>query len=405
MVSQLAKTGKESVAPSGVIAALERIRGAAAADSPGLGLSKTEQDSGSTLSVRSTLSNLIFLKNELDGEIFNAGMKVSMDELVSELCLAHPSRFLVASLRSDVEGLQTSVSSQCVVAHSGAHVCSEEVYISVDEGSSQYLSNYILSLLVPDVSAVLVVLGDVGVEGEAFHTVLQSVAAISDRIIFDSGAFSQLVPSAQTLRRGDFEQPLLLSDLTWMKLARWRELISEQFESQAGVKNPECISRIEISFKKTNSSEPKVPVEALLLTSWLIDSLHADVRSVLPTSDGGMELVLKKKHKFKIQLSPVEDEIKDSMPIKKVDFAMERDNLSCGFSIVRVDNEFAEVSIGFSSLASSTENSCDLNVRRVSFANDTNRNLLIRTLNQPSCSDSFHRIFEKMLTITQDDAE
>jgi glucose-6-phosphate dehydrogenase assembly protein OpcA len=407
LAPQFAKTGKQSVSPSEVTSALDKIRTSAALESPGFDSKKN----GTAPQVRSTLSNLIFLRNELsspsaDTDNLDSARDFSIEELVSDLCLSHPSRFLVASLNSDSEGIQTAVSSQCVIANSGAHVCSEEVYISVNEEVSGYLAHYLLSLLVPDVPAVLVVLGDIGIEGEAFHTVMQSVAEISDKIIFDSGTFSHLDSSARSLRRGDFEEPLQLCDLTWMKISRWRELISEQFESgSGGVKSTENISNIDIFFKQDGSHEQAAPVEALLLTSWIVDSLGAQVRSVLPLSDGGMELVLKKKQKFKIQLLPVEDSTQVETSIQKVEFSMGSGDLFCSFSIRRVNSEDAEVSIGFSSEATGADNSCELNVRHVSFARDDRRLLLTRALNQPSSSETFQRIFEKMLTITKDEED
>ena len=242
--------------------------------------------------VKATLANLIIL----EGDSPAAGM--SLDGLITELCLSFPSRFCIVRYRSTqpagAEGgaaLKTGVSSRCVLARSGAHVCSEELYIGTGPGSVQHVANLVLSLLVPDTPVVLLMSCDPSQEQDpAFHQLLRSLRHLSDRIIFDSRhiynygtAVTEFLSETSDLcSRGSFGcsagpgnlKTADLRDLTWARMSRWRSLVTELFDGDRGAAPAKISSfRIESDIPYADLASGVLPVNALLLCGWFASKL------------------------------------------------------------------------------------------------------------------------------------
>ncbi len=240
-----------------------------------------------TARVKATLANLIII----EGDTPPAG--TSLDELITELCLSFPSRFCVVRYRSDFSGgpaLKTGVSSRCVLARSGAHVCSEELYIGAGPDSIQHVANLVLSVLVPDTPVVLLVSTDPSQEtSPAFHELLASLRHMSDRIIFDSRHLKNygavigelLSDTSSRIIKGSYGSSACstvlssdIRDLTWHRMGRWRGLVTELFDGDRAAA-PSRINyfRIESDIPFEDLAAGILPVNALLLAGWFASRL------------------------------------------------------------------------------------------------------------------------------------
>jgi glucose-6-phosphate dehydrogenase assembly protein OpcA len=297
--------GKTKVPPAKIVGELERIRREAAA----LDSEKEALASGEAAPrVRSTLSNLVLLVFEDEPSIG----KSTVENLITELCVAFPSRFFVAGFsqnRGDESDsvLDTAVSSRCVLTNSGMHVCSEEVYVSVHPGSVDLVPNLLLSLLIPDVETILLVLGDPGSvpsdsdAAQAFKKLLTGLDSVSDRVEYDSAFFRDYALSHRQLFDDDAQGSTARRDLNWSRMAKWRSLLAEQFDSEGGEGIADGVSK----FRLSTSVAPEQFLlgrpgsDVLLFLGWCFSCLDWTVESAklhkksseleLTVSDGSAE--------------------------------------------------------------------------------------------------------------------
>ena len=283
--------GKVEVPPSEIRSALASSWNDAATDDVQDAKAHGEKDQ--SMRIRATLSNIIMLLPPSPDKKINS----RIDALIESLCIVHPSRFfIIEMLDSSADGgdLRTAVSSRCVLASSGSHVCSEEIYISVKPAAAQHIPNLLLSNLVPDVAADLLLLGnplagDCPVEEQG---VLQLVAAsdrMSDRVIFDSSRFesfgeclqSIIAQSSDDAGQSSFgvsgiysEQNYKFRDVNWRRLRRWRSLVREQFNLDRISGRTDSLATIEIVTADKNA-QPRMGADAVLLGAWIGSSLNS----------------------------------------------------------------------------------------------------------------------------------
>lgn len=282
--TNIALYGRPLVKPSNIESELDKIRNAAAVQD-----AARDQASGGGPAprARATLSNCIILNAKAPGKESD----LAIDALMNELCIAYPSRFFVVdcNLPSNAQssGIATAVSSRCFLAESGTHVCSEEVYISVEQRSIPLVQNLLVSLFAADVDIVVLVAGDpVGGAGanEGLAPLLSALLPISDRVIYDSAQFADYRtslgvlagaagPSAQSL--GDDK----LYDVTWQRIKRWRSLIAEGFDAERLTTLADSISRITLRCQSSADAIRKgaLPGDALLLAGWILGSIGCEV--------------------------------------------------------------------------------------------------------------------------------
>lgn len=273
------------VSPAEIEKALIKIWREAAQDD--VAKEKSQASGEVSARVKATLANLIILEG--DGPV--RGME--LEELITELCLSFPSRFCIVRYRSGSAGaeLKTGVSSRCMLARSGAHVCSEELYIGTGPGSVQHVPNLVLSVLVPDTPVVVLMSCDPSEEKDPqFHQLLLSLRHLSDRIILDSRhiknygatAGELLSDTSSLIGKGSFGcssgiggvSTSDLRDLTWHRMGRWRSLVTELFDGDRA-DAPARIEklRIESDIPQSDLASGTIPINALLLAGWFAAKL------------------------------------------------------------------------------------------------------------------------------------
>ncbi|MCC6952879.1 MAG: glucose-6-phosphate dehydrogenase assembly protein OpcA [Deltaproteobacteria bacterium] len=234
--------------------------------------------------VRAILSNFVII-SRADDQTVPAG---HIDDIVTAMCVSYPSRFFILRC-GDVNGpeLDTSVSSRCVLARSGAHVCSEELHVRASEAGLRFVPNLLRSLYAADVPVVLLLVGDAlgGTSASGVRTLIRTLEAEANMTVFDSGNFADFGAGLNVLKDAtgvgldDVSSRALRRDLNWYRLERWRVLIAEQFDAERYAQGVTNISRVRL----TCAVEPKmlhdgfVPSESLLLGAWFSIALGWEI--------------------------------------------------------------------------------------------------------------------------------
>ncbi len=154
--------------------------------------------------VRVTLSNVILLLSQVKKS------DRELHELITEIGSRYPSRIFVVLFEGGaVSEIHATVSSRCVFSSAREHVCSEEIYLGVPESNTSVVRNLLLSLLVPDVSTILVTLADPHQSGAAFVELIASLNKITESSFYDSNIFRNYIEGVNSLQKTGQEGALL----------------------------------------------------------------------------------------------------------------------------------------------------------------------------------------------------
>lgn len=259
--------GKPLVKPANLETELEKIRNAAAQDDV-----RKEVEKGGSASARAkaTLSNFIIINL-----IGNQESEQEIDRLIDHICYAYPSRFFVVDSELQSGTIATSASSRCFLADSGAHVCSEEVFVSASAQGVRLVPNLLLSLLAPDVANIVLLVLPKGVLkiNHLQKELLERVFKLSNKVIFDSRGLtnlSQVLTDLSNLKNSG------ICDLNWRRSRKLRNLLREVFDAEVLTNSAKSINKISLSCiaAKEDLTAAVIPATAMLLGSWLLSSLE-----------------------------------------------------------------------------------------------------------------------------------
>lgn len=290
MVS-LIDDGKLVVKPGTIAGELEKIRRMAADQD-----SRTEAAAGGSAAprVKATLSNLVVLTSSARPGGITAANKRQLDDLITDVCIQHPSRFFIIEYQGDLSdpqlythGVRTAVSSRCVLTNSGAHVCSEEIYVGVASAGIAAVPNLLISLFAPDVEVILLMLGDAEYADEGFESLLKAVRPVCSAVVYDSAKFVDFAEgvfgtvgirgepgSLKLATQSDSRTAIPRArDINYRRLRRFRELIAEGFEGDRFAAT--AVEKVVIGFSagpETFTSD-RVPGEAFVIGGWIASCL------------------------------------------------------------------------------------------------------------------------------------
>ena len=284
---------KQRVSPGKLADELTRIRREAAALDAERELAATGK---AAPRVRATLSNFIVVSVDM----YQPDRARRLNNLIESLCVIHPSRFFLvdfdvnwpwakAGEQGEADFFEAQVSSRCVLARSGMHVCSEEVLIRVGSPGVSSMANLLLSLLVPDIATVVMVFCDPEADiidagqKRAFFQLLSLFEGISSRLLYDSRSFDNYGASAGGVmscrawhserQHSSFGKPRDVSvsvlDLNWLRLAPWCRRMAERFEERMLSCRPEDVFRVEIRYEDP-SAAGRVPASVFLMAGWIL---------------------------------------------------------------------------------------------------------------------------------------
>lgn len=185
---------------------------------------------------------------------------------VARLGARHPARAIIVVADADAEPkIEADVSLQCSAIDS-AQVCAEQVRLTVGGEAAYHLASVVTPLLVPDIPVYLWIIGSPPLE-QAFG---QDAVAICERLIIDSGAYSDTAATLALLSRelSAVADAISLSDIAWERTKVWRERIAQSFEGPQVRGFQHGVTRVEVECGGVSTS-----AQAWLIAGWLASRL------------------------------------------------------------------------------------------------------------------------------------
>jgi glucose-6-phosphate dehydrogenase assembly protein OpcA len=183
-----------------------------------------------------------------------------LGETIAALMPEHPARAILIRLRGGGErSLTARVYSQCWMPFGQRRqICCEQVEITASDAALADLPPVILPLTVPDLPVILWCRsGRLTAMPEFAH-----LGALATKVIVDSGA----MPDSKTaLRRlaAAINGDVLIGDLAWTRLTRWREMLSQVFENQQYAGELPKISNVDLQCHSASYTT------AVYLANWI----------------------------------------------------------------------------------------------------------------------------------------
>jgi glucose-6-phosphate dehydrogenase assembly protein OpcA len=181
-------------------------------------------DSGGSIRVRMRTSVLTLVVVAPRPETAERAMAV-----INHLAQRHPSRAIVIT-PADQDGpawMDAHIYAECkLTERTDVEVCTEQLLIKAGGELAQHPARIVSPLLIHDLPAVLWWPDDPSFGTRPFREIVE----VADRLLVDSGTFAEsgiarLAGLAEVVRTG-----VVVSDIGWLRLALWRELIAGLFD-------------------------------------------------------------------------------------------------------------------------------------------------------------------------------
>ncbi len=197
----------------------------------------------------------------------------SLDETLAALMPEHPARTILVRLRGTGAALAERVYAQCWMPFGERRqICCERIEIAAPDASLADLPSVLAPLAAPDLPVVLWWRGARPIETPEFA----SLAAVAGKVILDSATLRD-ARAALAWLAGLAQGGVLLGDLSWTLLTRWREMLSGVFENREYQARLAEISNVVVAF-----AGDRPPVFACYMGAWVADALaDAGVRAKL----------------------------------------------------------------------------------------------------------------------------
>jgi glucose-6-phosphate dehydrogenase assembly protein OpcA len=190
----------------------------------------------------------------------------SLGETIAALMPEHPARTILVRLGGGRDrSLAERVYSQCWMPFGQQReVCCEQVEITASDGALDDLPSVLLPLTVPDLPLIVWCRSSRMLQMTEFR----AIAGMAQKVVLDSAAAPD--PPAILQRAQEMaEHGVMLGDLSWTILTRWREMLAQVFENQQNAAQLAKISSIEVAWGGSRY------VPAVYLGAWIRDSLAA----------------------------------------------------------------------------------------------------------------------------------
>jgi glucose-6-phosphate dehydrogenase assembly protein OpcA len=185
-------------------------------------------------------------------------------ETLAALMPEHPARTVhVRVCVQQDRALSERVYAQCWMPFGQRRqICCEQVEISVSQDALADIPSVVRPLAVADLPAILWCRAPRLLGMPEFR----EIAAIARKVIIDSAALGD---PADLLRRMEEvrKRGVILGDLAWTRLTRWREMLAQVFENRERVAQIGGVRRITVEFGGAYETS------ARLLAAWLGDAL------------------------------------------------------------------------------------------------------------------------------------
>jgi len=222
--------------------------------------------------------------------------------VINDLRQRHPSRAIVIA-PSDPDGpawMDAHIYAACHLRdRSDVEVCTEELLIKAGGELAQHPARVVAPLLIHDLPAVLWWPDDPSFGTRPFR----EIVGIADRLLVDSGSFAEsgtgrLAGLAEVVREG-----VAVSDIGWLRLALWRELMAGMFDHPLLTRELDHIRSIRLDVARPG--ETFRLTKAVYYVGWLAAMLGWEVtRPLHEVADGdGVQGTFRgRRHQVKVDI-------------------------------------------------------------------------------------------------------
>lgn len=223
---------------------------------------------------------------------------------INALHQLHPSRAIVIS-PTDFDGpssMDAHIYAECRVAErTYAEVCTEQILIKVGGELSQHLARIMAPLLIHDLPVVLWWPDDPTFGTRQFS----QVTAMADRLLVDTGTFAEDGRHRLAGLAGVIADGVIVSDIGWLRLNLWRELLAGLFDHPLLTREVEHVRSVRVDFARPGTALHLA--KALYVCGWLAGQLGWQVsQPVERDEDESFRGVLRRgKREIHVELRPV----------------------------------------------------------------------------------------------------
>jgi glucose-6-phosphate dehydrogenase assembly protein OpcA len=205
--------------------------------------------------LRACSMTLVMLAEEAD-DVMDLG------ETIAALMPEHPARAIVIRLRgAGVRTLEERVYSQCWMPFGQRRqICCEQIEITASDSELGHLPSIVLPLAVADLPLIvwcrsvrLAMMPEFG-----------AIARMAHKVIVDS---STMGPGALPALADWVAHGIMLGDLAWTRLTRWREMLSQVFENPKNLAELPQISSVRVTYSAGNGTL------ARYMAAWIVECL------------------------------------------------------------------------------------------------------------------------------------
>jgi glucose-6-phosphate dehydrogenase assembly protein OpcA len=199
---------------------------------------------------------------------------------VAELIHEHPSRAILLK-PSKAGELDARVFAQCWMPFGGRQqICCEQIEIAASSERLGDVPGLLLSLIAPDLPAVLWCRGARWFAEPHFREMLP----LTTKVIVDSGRFPDAATAFATI--GELMAGAQkIADLSWARITGWREIISRLFDTPAELARAGQIAAIRVGY-----SGDAPPPEACYMAAWLKRALPSATATLVKEPGGAVGL-------------------------------------------------------------------------------------------------------------------
>ncbi|MGO9229647.1 MAG: glucose-6-phosphate dehydrogenase assembly protein OpcA [Bryobacteraceae bacterium] len=187
-----------------------------------------------------------------------------LGETIAALMPEHPARTIVIRLTGAGErSIGQRVFAQCWMPFGQRRqICCEQVEIACSDASLGDVPSVVLPLAVPDLPVILWCRSPRLLGMAEFP----ALAGVAHRVVVDSGAMPD-APAALRRLAGEAVGGMLLGDLAWTRLTRWRQTLAQIFE------DPHQAASLAGSARIAVCDAGAVTTQALYMAAWMAGAL------------------------------------------------------------------------------------------------------------------------------------
>jgi len=193
----------------------------------------------------------------------------ALGETVAALMPEHPARAIIVRLQGAGERTMAArVYSQCWMPFGQRRqICCEQIEIAAPDAALADLP----ALLVPLTTADLPLIVWCRSGRLPLMAEFDPIAKMARKVILDSRALEPAPggPSALDHLQGAVQRGLIISDLAWTRLTRWREMLAQVFENSRYLELLAGIDRVQVTFRDGQETS------AAYMAAWLTGALES----------------------------------------------------------------------------------------------------------------------------------